>query len=54
MSDEPADTPEFLAALDAYIAEKAARIAEPQSLTRPEALRQLAREALVGMGRLKP
>ena len=45
---------ELLAALDVWIAERAADIAAPEILSRPEALRRLAAEALIGMGLLKP
>jgi hypothetical protein len=46
--------PELLAAVDTWIAERRASIADPQALSRPEALRQLAAEALKTMGLLKP
>jgi hypothetical protein len=36
--------------LDAWIAERRAGVANPQNLTRAEALRQLAVDALIGMG----
>jgi hypothetical protein len=46
--------PELLAAVDAWIAERSASVGTPENLTRPEALRQLTAEALIGMGLLKP
>lgn len=46
--------PALLAAIDTWIAERAASISEPEELSRPEALRRLAAEALTLMGLLKP
>lgn len=45
--------PDLLAAVDAWIAEQGGRI-PPEELTRPEAVRRLAAEALRTMGLLKP
>jgi hypothetical protein len=41
--------PRLLAAIDTWIAEQADRI-PPEELTRPEAVRRLTAEALIGMG----
>lgn len=43
---------EFEAALAAWVDERAVSLAEPEVLTREEALRRLAAEALRGMGLL--
>lgn len=45
---------DLLAGIDAYRAEQEAKIADPQTMSRPEALRRLAAEALIGMGLLHP
>lgn len=42
---------DLMAAIDAWIAERADTI-PPETLTRPEAVRRLAAEALIGMGLL--
>lgn len=44
---------DLLAAVDAWIGEQAERI-PPEALSRPEAIRRLAAEALISMGLLKP
>jgi len=46
--------PDLLAAVDTFIAETKAGVAAPEEITRPEAVRRLAAEALVKMGLLKP
>jgi hypothetical protein len=43
-----------LAALDTMVAEAKASTANPEEISRPEALRRAAREGLVKMGLLKP
>jgi len=45
--------PDLLNAVDTWIAEQRDRI-PPEELSRPEALRRLAAEALIGMGLLRP
>jgi hypothetical protein len=45
--------PDLMSAVDAWIVEQRDRI-PPEELSRPEALRRLAAEALIGMGLLKP
>lgn len=46
--------PNLLRALDDWIAEDAQSIVVARPMTRPEALRRLAADALIAMGKLEP